>query len=286
MRSKSVPSSGTSEASVLADTSTSPAAWAGSERHSARPSALPILLGFTSLPQVGLLLGEPPDLKILLARPQGVQQALRLGPVHGLVAARLRLGLLPLLVRVLRIGLLGIGRIGLLRRLLLLRLRGLLRRRLLLFALRFPFLRLRLLLLTLLRGPVLLRLPRRVPPPLLLRPQQELQVDLGVDVVRIEGQCSAVLPHRLVRLSHRLEREGHLVRRLRLQRRVASLQGAGGLAGGGARHRRIDLEHRGGAVERDSGVLREPRSRLVVLRQRALRVVLRQKRVAARHVVV
>src|SRR5882672_9219070 len=105
-RSSSVPSSATSAASAVADSSTSAAAIAGAARRSARQIALPVLLGITSLPHLGLLLGESPGLQILLARAQGVEQPLGLGPIQGLLAAgfgggclRFLLWILPLLLR-------------------------------------------------------------------------------------------------------------------------------------------------------------------------------------------
>src|SRR5207248_6550515 len=61
------------------------------------------LLGITSFPRFCLLLREPPDLEVLFARPQGVEQPLRFAAVHRLVLGcpvraglrlRLRLGLL------------------------------------------------------------------------------------------------------------------------------------------------------------------------------------------------
>src|SRR3981189_1166997 len=106
MRSSSVPSSATSAASVVAESSTSAAAIAGADIRSARQSALPVLLGITSLPHLGLLLGESPGLQFLLARARGVEQPLGLGPIQGLLAAgfgggclRLLLWILPLLLR-------------------------------------------------------------------------------------------------------------------------------------------------------------------------------------------
>src|SRR5689334_22224808 len=213
MRSIRVPSSATSVASVLADSCTSPAANAGRETQRASPIALPILVDVTSLPQVGLPLREPPDLQILLARAQRVQQALRLAPVHRLLRARprvwprLRLLLLarrrPILPR----------RILLVRLLLLLSLRLLLRRRRPLLVVRLALLRFRLLV-ALLRGLVLLRLSRRAAPVPFLGAQQQLQVHLGVRVVRIQGERCSVLADRIVRLPQRLQRQRHLVCRL------------------------------------------------------------------------
>src|ERR1700737_1710140 len=110
-RSCSVPSSAPSAAAVVADSSTSAAAIAGADIRSARQSALPVLLGITSLPHVGLLLGESPGLQILLARAQGVEQPLGLAAIQGLLAAgfgggflRLLLGILPLLLHCMALG--------------------------------------------------------------------------------------------------------------------------------------------------------------------------------------
>src|SRR3954468_15397328 len=165
MRSISVPSSATSVPSVLADSSTSPAASAGRERQRARPIALPVLVQVTSLPQVGLLLRESPDLQILLARAQRVQQTLRLGAVHRLLRAGAAVGLRPRLLLLAGRGLLLLRRI--LPGLLPLTLRLLGRGRLLL-VFRLALLRLGLLL-ALLRGLVLLRLPHRAAAVPLLR---------------------------------------------------------------------------------------------------------------------
>src|SRR3954470_1881222 len=115
MRSVRVPSSGTSAASTVADSSTSPTASAGRAKSSARQSALPVLLRIASLPHVGLLLRKAPGHQVLLARPQRVEQPLRLAAVDRLVVGS---PLRPLLLRV-------AGR--LLRRGLTLRLRLLLR---------------------------------------------------------------------------------------------------------------------------------------------------------------
>src|SRR6266478_4882960 len=120
-RSSSVPSSATSAASVVADSSTSAAAIAGADIRSARQSALPVLLGITSLPQLGLLLGESPGLQNLLARAHGVDQPLGVGPIHGLVAAgsgagclRLLLWILLLLLRFMALGIVLLLRVRLL----------------------------------------------------------------------------------------------------------------------------------------------------------------------------
>src|SRR4051795_11675700 len=102
MRSVSVSSAAISVASVLAWKSTSAAACAGSASASARASqsALPVLVEVTSFHR-GLLLRKSPRLEILLARPQRVQQTLRLAAVHRLLIPTFRLSGLLLLVFVL-----------------------------------------------------------------------------------------------------------------------------------------------------------------------------------------
>src|SRR2546428_738736 len=143
MRSVRVPSRATSLASAVADSSTSPAASAGSAIRSASRSALPVLLEITSLPHIRLLLGESPSLQILFAGAQRVQQSLRLAAIHGFLVRRLARPRLRLALALL----LG-GRILALLRLALLLLAssGILRRRLLPLARRIAFLRLGLLL--------------------------------------------------------------------------------------------------------------------------------------------
>src|SRR5437660_6319706 len=88
MRSVRVPSRATSLASAVADSSTSPAASAGSAMRRASWSALPVLFGITSLPHIRLLLGESPGLQILFAGAQRVQQSLRLAAIHGFFGRR------------------------------------------------------------------------------------------------------------------------------------------------------------------------------------------------------
>src|SRR5882724_1721071 len=280
-RSRSTPSRATSAASTVADSSTSAAAIAGADIRTARQSALPILLGITSLPHLGLLLGESPGLQILLARAQGVEQPLGFGPVQGLLAARfgggslrLLLGILPLLLRRTALGIVLLLRIRLLAG------RCFLRRRLLLLPGGIALLRLGLLLRALLPRLVLARLSHRVLAPLLLRAQQQFQVHLRVHVVRVQREGGAVLADRLVRLAHRLGGERQLVGRFRLQRRVCPLQGPPRLARRFARLRRIELQQRGCAIERDARIVGQPGARLVVLPQGAFGVVLRQQHIS------
>src|SRR5882762_1208240 len=263
-RSSSVPSSATSVASVVADSSTSAAAIAGADIRSARQSALPVLLGITSLPHLGLLLGESPGLQILLARAQGIEQPLGLGPIQGLLAAGLGGGCLRLLLWILLRLLAG---------------RCFLRSRLLLFPGSIAFLRLGLLLRALLPRLVLARLAHWVLARLPLCAQQQFQVHLRVDVVRVQREGGAVLADGFVRLAHRLGRERQLVGRFRLQRRVCRLQGPPRFARGVGRLRRIELQQRCCAIERDARIVGQPRARLVVLPQGAFGVVLRQQRI-------
>src|SRR5882672_5388885 len=223
-RSSSVPSSATSAASAVADSSTSAAAIAGAARRSARQIALPVLLGITSLPHLGLLLGESPCLQILLARAEGVEQPLGLGPIQGLLAAgfggrclRLLLGILPLLLRCMALGIVLLLWVRLLAG------RCFLRNRLLLLPGSIALLRLGLLLRALLPRLVLARFSHRVLARLPLRAQQQFQVHLRVHVVRVQREGGAVLADGLVRLAHRLGRERQLVGCFRLQRRVRAL---------------------------------------------------------------
>src|SRR6267378_4369692 len=264
-RSSSVPSSATSVASVVADSSTSAAAIAGADIRSARQSALPVLLGITSLPHLGLLLGESPGLQILLARAQGIEQPLGLGPIQGLLAAgfggrclRLLLGILPLLLRCMALGIVLLLRVRLLAG------RCFLRSRLLLLPGSIALLRLGLLLRALLP----------------LRAQQQFQVHLRVHVVRVQREGGAVLADGLVRLAHRLGRERQLVGCFRLQRRVCPLEGPPGLGRGIGRLRWIELQQRCCAIECDTRILGQPRARLVVLAQGAFGVVLGQQRIS------
>src|ERR1700730_15884943 len=211
-RSCNVPSSATSAASVVADSSTSAAAIAGADIRSARQSALPVLLGITSLPHLGLLLGESPGLQILLARAQGVEQPLGLGPIQGLLAAGFGGGCLRLLFGIVLLLLLRCMALGIV---LLLRVRLLagssfLRSRLLLLPRSISLLRLGLLLSALLPRLVLARLSHRVLARLPLRAQQQFQVHLRVHVVRVQREGGTVLADGLVRLAHRFGRERQL----------------------------------------------------------------------------
>src|SRR6266850_2353011 len=280
-RSNSVPSSATSVASVVADNSTSAAATAEAANKSARQSALPVLLGITSLPHLGLLLGESPGLQILLARAQGVEQPLCLGPIQGFLAARFGGGRLRLLLQVLLLLLrcMALG-IVLLLRVRLLAGRCFLRSRLLLLPRSIALLRLGLLLGALLPRLVLARLSHRVLAGLPLRAQQQFQVHLRVHVVGVQREGGAVLADGLVRLAHRLGRQRQLVGRFRLQPRASRLQGPLRLARGVGRLRRIELQQRCCPVERDARIVGQAHARLVVLPQGAFRVVLRQQRIA------
>src|SRR5215470_3394555 len=91
-----VPSSGTSSTSVRAETCTSSAARAA-EATSRAAIALPVLLDIGP-PLLRPLLAESPDLQVLLARPQRVEEPLRLAPIHRTVSRRLQFFLLPGLV--------------------------------------------------------------------------------------------------------------------------------------------------------------------------------------------
>src|SRR5882672_6164743 len=277
----SVPSSATSVASVVADSSTSAAPNAGTANRSARQSALPVLLGITSLPHLGLLLGESPGLQILLARAQGVEQPLCLGPIQGFLAARFGGGRLRLLLQVLLLLLrcMALG-IVLLLRVRLLAGRCFLRSRLLLLPGSIALLRLGLLLGALLPRLVLARLSHRVLARLPLRAQQQFQVHLRVHVVRVQREGGAVLADGLVRLAHRLGRERRLVGCFRLQRRVCPLEGPPRLGRSIGRLRRIELQQRCCAIECDTRILGQPLARLVVLAQSAFGVVLGQQRIS------
>src|SRR5207253_4049487 len=92
-----VPSSATSSASARADSCTSSAAPAA-RAQSRMASALPVLLDIRST-LLRFLLPESPDLQVLLPRAQGVEEALRLAPIHRTAACRLHFLLLPCLVR-------------------------------------------------------------------------------------------------------------------------------------------------------------------------------------------
>src|SRR5439155_18428727 len=219
----SVPSSATSSASVRADTCTSSAA-AAAKATSRANSALPVLLDIRP-PLLRLLLPESPDLQVLLSRAQRVEQPLRLAAIHRTVPGRLQFFLLPRLVRLrllrrltrlLRIASLLLPLVfpllvlpGLLLRALALRvgtlllLRGVLPRLWLLLLLVLLSHRARLLLLSLLVA------------------EQQLQVDLRVPVLRIELQRARVRRDRLVRPAGLLQRVAEIVRRRRLELRIA-----------------------------------------------------------------
>src|SRR6267378_4485071 len=248
-RSSSVPSSATSAASTVADNSTSAAAIAGAARRSARQIALPVLLGITSLPHLGLLLGESPCLQLLL-------------------------GILPLLLRCMALGIVLLLRVRLLAG------RCFLRSRLLLLPGSIALLRLGLLLRALLPRLVLARFSHRVLARLPLRAQQQFQVHLRVHVVRVQREGGAVLADGLVRLAHRLGRERQLVGCFRLQRRVWPLEGPPCLGRGIGCLRWIELQQRCCAIECDTRILGQPRARLVVLAQGAFGVVLGQQRIS------
>src|SRR5882724_1027351 len=286
MRSVSVSSAAISVASVLASKSTSAAACAGNASASASQSALPVLVEVTSFHR-GLLLREPPRLEILLARPQRVQQTLRLAAVHRLLIPTFRLSGLLLLVFVLLPRGLLLAR-GILLRLLLLLLAGrrLGRGRCLLLAIRVVFPRRGLLLLSLPRRLVLSGLSGGVSPLPVLGPQEQLEVHLGVDVVRVQRQRRAVLPDGCVRLARPLQGQRELIGGLWLQRGVAVLESALGFGGGGARRLGVDFQEGGGAVEGHAGVVGQTPAGLVVFAKAALRVPLRQQRVPTHDVVV
>src|SRR6267142_2104680 len=221
-----VPSSATSSASARADTCTSSAASAA-EATSTAASALPILLDIRP-PLLGLLLPEPPDLKVLLARPQRVEQPLRLAPIHRTVSRRLQFFLLARLVRS---GLLlRLTRLLLLSSLLLLSvlraflvLPGLVLllllflRTLLLLLVVLPRLRLLLLLFRLAARMGLLLLP-------LLPAEQQLEVHLGVAILRVELQRPRIRGDRLVGPAGLLQRVAEVVRGDGLERPVAFRQ--------------------------------------------------------------
>src|SRR5467141_1077006 len=218
----SVPSSATSSPSVRADTCTSSAA-AAAKAASKANSALPILLDIRP-PLLRLLLPETPHLEILLPRPQRIEQALGLAAIHRTVPGRLQFFLLSRLVR-----------LGLLRRLaLLLRIAGLPLVRflpllvlpgllLLVLALLTRTLLLLLAVLAGLRVLLLLRLPHRPRQALLalLLPEQQLQVDLRVPIVRIELQRARIRRDRLVGPARLFQRVAQIVRADCLQLRVA-----------------------------------------------------------------
>src|SRR5712664_4231163 len=230
-----VPSSATSSASARADTCTSSAAGAA-EATSKAASALPILLDIRP-PLLGLLLPEPPDLEVLLARPQGVEETLRLAPIHRTVSRRLQFFLLARLVR-----------LGLLLRLtLLLLLSGLLLLSTLLAVLVLPGLRLLLLLFRLAARVRLLLLA-------LLLAEQQLEVHLGVAILRIELQRARVGGDRVVGPAGLLQRVAEVVRGDGLERRVAFRQPPVRLLHGLRRELGVPrAEQGGGAVVRERG---------------------------------
>src|SRR6266849_5797065 len=242
----SVPSSATSPASARADTCTSSAASAA-EATSRAASALPIFLDIRP-PLLGLLLPEPPDLEVLLARPQRVEQPLRLAPIHRTVSRRLQFFLLARLVR---LGLLGcrfmlllLSRLLLLALLLaLLVLPGLLLLVLLLLLWTLLLLlvvlpRLRLLLLR----PLALRLLLLA----LLRAQQQLEVHLRVAILRIELQRARIRGDRLVGPAGLLQRVAQIVGGDGLERRVAFRQPAVRLLHGLRRELGVPRAEQGG----------------------------------------
>src|SRR6202521_184154 len=204
----------------------------------------PVLLRSAAAEILGAL-PEPPDLEILLARAQRVQQTLRLGAIQRLGAAaqgiRARLlarvaglgplrlfwlllfalsaaRLLPVFLLLLRLLLPRIVlAVVLLLRLALRLLLALLRlaRRRLLVLLRRVALRLGALLgisLLLLLLLLVLRARTRLLLLALLGAQEELEVHLGVLVVGVERESPAVRGDGLVRLARRLERERDIVR--------------------------------------------------------------------------
>src|SRR5438105_4986205 len=211
----SVPSTATSSASVEAWIWTSSAARApAAQSPTNRRTALPVLLDIA--PPLPLLPGETPYLEILLAGLQRVQKPLRLAPVQRLFAilrpclgriAALRLPgirllltrrallLARFLLRFLRLSLLGpllvLGRLGLVvllffagfRRLVVLGLTALLLHLLVVLALLLLVL---LLLGAAHRSGLLLAL---------LLAQEQLEVDLGVGVGRVEGERLRVRVH-------------------------------------------------------------------------------------------
>src|SRR6266849_2439004 len=239
----SVPSSATSPASARADTCTSSAASAA-EATSKAASALPILLDIRP-PLLGLLLPEPPDLEILLSRPQRVEEPLGLAPIHRTVSRRLQFFLLARLAR-----------LGLLLRLtlLLLLLSGLLLLSVLLAFLVLPGLLLLalLLLLVVLPGLLLLLLLFRSAARLrllllaLLLAEQQLEVHLGVAILRVELQRARIRGDRLVGPAGLLQRVAEIVGGDGLERRVAFRQPAVRLLHGLRRELGVPRAEQGG----------------------------------------
>src|SRR3954470_15357106 len=234
-----LPSRATSSASVEAETWMSSAARAAVAQRAARSTRLPILLDI-ALP-LPLLPGESPDLQVLLARLQRVEEALRLAPVEGFVGLlsgpprlsvlrrfpiRLLLGgralllaLVPLRVLILLLSVLRRLRFLVLllfsglRRLVVLRLTALLLRLPVVLALLF----LLLLLVGTAHGLLLLFVA-------LLLFQEKLEVDLRVAVGRVEGKGLRVGVHCLLGLARLLECITKVVRGKRLHRGVPLLQ--------------------------------------------------------------
>src|SRR5713226_8168810 len=213
----SVPSSATSPASARADTCTSSAASAA-EATSKAASALPILLDIRP-PLLGLLLPEPPDLEILLSRPQRVEEPLGLAPIHRTVSRRLQFFLLARLAR-----------LGLLLRLTLL---------LLLLLVVLPGL---LLILLLFRSAARLRLLLLA----LLLAEQQLEVHLGVAILRVELQRARIRGDRLVGPAGLLQRVAEIVGGDGLERRVAFRQPAVRLLHGLRRELGVPRAEQGG----------------------------------------
>src|SRR5438552_6805256 len=284
-----VPSSGTSSTSVRAETCTSSAANAA-EATSRAAIALPVLLDIGP-PLLRFLLAEPPDLEVLLARTQRIEEPLRFASIHRTVSRRLQFFLLPGLVLLL-LGRLALLRLLLARRLFLARLVAILVLPGLLLLVFLLLLRTRLLLLIVLPG---LRLLLLLGPAArlgllllaLLFAQQELQVHLRVAVRRVELQRPRVGRDRLVRPTGLLQRVAQIVGAHRLERRVSLGQRAVrflhrlGPQLGVAR-----AEERGGPVvsERSSPRSGLGRLGLLVGLERSLHVAVDRPRVALRHV--
>src|SRR5205085_2021404 len=130
------------------------------------------------------------------------------------------------------------------------------------------------------------RLAGGILPPFLLRAQEQLEVHLGVRIHRIQREGGAVVADGLLRMTHRLVREGEMVGGLRLEVRISALEGLRRLAGRFRCLRWIELEEHGRAVEGEAGILRQPRAGAVVFAQRAFGIVLRGQGVSLGDVVV
>src|SRR6266851_5048916 len=199
-----------------------------------------------------LLLPEPPDLEILLSRPQRVEEPLGLAPIHRTVSRRLQFFLLARLAR-----------LGLLLRLtlLLLLLSGLLLLSVLLAFLVLPgllllvlllLLRTLLLLLVVLPGLLLLLLLFRSAARLrllllaLLLAEQQLEVHLGVAILRVELQRARIRGDRLVGPAGLLQRVAEIVGGDGLERRVAFRQPAVRLLHGLRRELGVPRAEQGG----------------------------------------